>query len=276
MLPAKPTPDLSPGPSVRPTPVDTFPPVASGMTIPRLGIRLESGWPGPGREAAALRAECRQQLLRQERVQERRPSTLDPKGLFVAERKLSLFRLLVTTVGLLSIAAVISSNAAADRGQPVLLDSGKVSTSRWSMSVERSTGRRGNHRPCIQVAIELKVTAPPQDPLLPGSSHSEVCGSLVPIPTVQAIVNEISKPPIAVVALAFRPAVHRVRLYLGSRKDRLINLSLLSRRQAREAGVIQFRYAALAFVGDFCLNRFVTYSASGEMLDPGERMPCPR
>lgn len=124
--------------------------------------------------------------------------------------------------------------------------------------------------------MESKVTALPQDPLLPGSSHGEVCGSLFPAPTVQAIVDEISKPPIAVVALAFRTAVHKVRLYLGSRGDRLINLSLLSRRQAREAGVVRFRYAALAFVGDFCLNRFVTYSVSGEMLDPGERMPCPR
>jgi hypothetical protein len=187
-----------------------------------------------------------------------------------------LFRLLATTAGLLSVAAGLGGDAIADRGQFVLLDSGKVSTSRWGMSVERSEGRRGNHRPCIQVAIESKVTAPPEDPLLPGSSHSEVCGSLFPAPTVQAIVDEISNPPIAVLALAFRTTVHKVRLYLGSRGDRLISLSLLSTRQARKAGVIQFRYAALALVGDICLNRFVTYSASGEILDPGERMPCPR
>jgi hypothetical protein len=186
-----------------------------------------------------------------------------------------LLRPLLAIVLVLGVAVALSSSTASARPtEPVLLDSGQVGAFQWSMSVSRSKGQGGARRPCIQVGVRPRPGSRPLDPLAPGISHDAVCGSLLETPNLLAVVNEVVNPPTAVLVMAFRPAVHKVRLYLGHRGDRLISLSLVPSGKAKKADVEQFRYAGLAFLGDFCLNRFVTYSGTGAVLDQGERMPC--
>lgn len=166
------------------------------------------------------------------------------------------------------LTGVLASAALGASGQPVVqLDSGRIASFHWSVLASKGRGADGGARPCIVIALQ-------EHPNASGGERSEACGPVSPEPNAQAFVNDIARPHIAVVAMAFASNVASVRLFLTGRPSRLYHLAPLSRSKASKAGLASFSYLADAFAGQFCLQRFVTYSDSGRVLDSGERMPC--
>jgi hypothetical protein len=88
------------------------------------------------------------------------------------------------------------------------------------------------------------------------------------------MVDEIADPNVAVLAMAFKSSVARVRLFLAGHKSKLYSVVDLSAQKAAKAKLAPFGYLTRGFVGHFCLERFVTYADNGRVLDPGERMGC--
>jgi hypothetical protein len=105
-----------------------------------------------------------------------------------------------------------------------------------------------------------------RDALVSGTSRLALCGSLQGSQIVVANSTGSGVSKRTVIGMAFHPGIAAVRLWLRGRPSRKVWLSMLGRRQARSAGVAQFRYAALALAGSFCLARFTTDGAAGEIV----------
>lgn len=170
--------------------------------------------------------------------------------------------------GLLVVAAMSAAAHAQTKAPVVQLGSGHASVFRWQVLAARDHGAHGDRRPCVEIRLVRHSESS-------GGETAEACGPVRPQPNGQALVNEVAEPNVAVVAMAFSPEVSSVRLFVSGRSKRY-KLGDLSSAQAAKSGLAPFNYLTKAFVGPFCLERFVTYSASGRVLDPGERMPCHR
>jgi len=88
------------------------------------------------------------------------------------------------------------------------------------------------------------------------------------------MIDEIAHPNVAVLVMAFKPAVAQVRLFVAGRKSKVYSVVDLGEQKASKARLAPFEYLTLGFIGHFCLERFVTYADNGRVLDPGERMGC--
>lgn len=147
----------------------------------------------------------------------------------------------------------------------VRLGQGSIGSFRWQIYV--SPERSGNpRRPCI-----ASLSGGPRW----GFSEFKSCGPIDPIPTLLGDSSGEGKYQRTVLSMAFSPQVGSVRLWLRGRKSRLVDLKLLGARQAEKVGLNPFRYGIRAFAGQFCLQRFASYDASGDLLDLSERMGCP-
>jgi hypothetical protein len=164
--------------------------------------------------------------------------------------------------------------SSASRTPSVLLGSGRVGKNRWFAFSTRDQGTGGDRRPCLDVSLEPIHRPSPPNPLeisVGGSS----CSGLRPTPELLSVVDELKRPKVTVLAMAFVPEVYSVTLYFnGHLEDRTVQLSLLSAYKATKARLAPFRYAALAFAGDSCVSRFVAHARDGGVLYDGGRMGC--
>lgn len=175
-------------------------------------------------------------------------------------------RVVMFVLALFICGVAVSVASGRSGGREVQLGAGRASVFHWQVLVRRGAGGHGDRQPCIKILLREHVGSD-------GGESSESCGSFQPQPNGQALVDELSEPNVAVVAMAFGPAVASVRLFVSGQQRRY-KLIPLTRAKATTAGLAQFGYLTHAFVGPFCLERFVTYAGSGKVLDPGERMPC--
>ena len=161
-----------------------------------------------------------------------------------------------------------SSQGLANPPASVRLDSGRVSKFKWSV-VAFQNGSRS--RPCIRINFDRLRHRNPVEIELGETS----CRPVQPLPNLLGVVDELDKPQVTVIALAFPPAAYSVSLFFsGNLKDRKMDLKLLSQYKAAKAKLRPFRYGAIAFKGNSCLSRFVTHSKDGTILDDGGRMRC--
>jgi hypothetical protein len=151
----------------------------------------------------------------------------------------------------------------------VLLGAGKVRHFRWSVSALSSGRRYAAKRPCLRLNVR---SVPPEEIEIP--LGEERCGSVHPFLNID-VADGLEKPPVGFLVVAFPRRAATVSLYFrGAMRDKTIPLTLLSKEQSRKTGLAPFRYFVLAFSGRSCLSRFVTHSATGAVLDAGERMGC--
>lgn len=154
----------------------------------------------------------------------------------------------------------------------VILDAGRIGDFHWSATSWRDQGAGGDRRPCLGVALGPLPHAP-SDPLeIPVGSEN--CGSVQPVPNLLSVVDELVKPKVTVLAMAFPPQTASVTLFLAGRKARNISMKTLPAHRLRKAHLAPFRYAALALIGNTCVVRFVAHSKNGKILDDGGRMHC--
>lgn len=98
---------------------------------------------------------------------------------------------------------------------------------------------------------------------------------MVDFPNILSIVDEIDRPRMTVVAMAFTTQVHSVSLYFaGPTKPRTLPVRLLSEKKVRKVHLEPFRYGTFAFAGRSCINRFIARSKSGAVVDDGGPMRC--
>lgn len=74
--------------------------------------------------------------------------------------------------------------------------------------------------------------------------------------------------------IAFAPSIEVATLDLGLRGEREIHLKVFNAKQARIAGVRQFRYAAFVIAGTFCLRQLTGYSHAGVEVYRGSLSSC--
>lgn len=141
----------------------------------------------------------------------------------------------------------------------VRLAHGRIGKFVWSVTA-RSEQSANRKRPCVATLTSTRET--------------HVCGSLEPVPLILADSTGTGGKERTVLALAFPRRVTAVRLWLEGRRDRLVRLRLLSRRQANVTGLDSFRYAGRAYAGKFCLRRFSVYDHRLRVLDVSSHMPC--
>jgi hypothetical protein len=151
----------------------------------------------------------------------------------------------------------------------VRLDHGRIGQYRWAAYAHRASPAASPTRPCLTM----------ESGGAPGSEASgglTVCGSLSPVPSLVAHSEGEGKGERTVLGMAFPMGSASVRLWLAGRHSRRMDLKPLSLKQADSAGLKPFQYSVAAFVGPFCLRRFVSYGPSGSVLFSSSYMPCPR
>jgi hypothetical protein len=183
-------------------------------------------------------------------------------------------RTFVTFVG--ALACVYCSHIATPQGRAdssgrppsALLAKGKVGEFAWKVLVHRGQGRNGGRRPCIE-ALNSRLEGG-----RPGGSSFTLCGSLRDFPILLSKSSGVGRVERTVFAIAYRPEIRFVRVWLRGHRPRLIRLRMLSRHKARRAQVRLFRYAALGVADHFCLVRLIAYNARLEVVDRGPRTSC--
>jgi hypothetical protein len=181
--------------------------------------------------------------------------------------------LMVAFVGVLGLLGKNPTETLAATSK-VKLGSGHVQGWNWSTSLSGDSGLIGGQRvPCI--TAELTPRRPAENPLAI-TQKAVSCGSLLYVPSLVSVSDETSIPNVTVLAMAFSERTTSVRLFLHGREPKRIPLKLVPAQKARQANVERFRFAALAFVGQFCLERFVAFSQDGDQVEDGGRMKCPR
>lgn len=155
----------------------------------------------------------------------------------------------------------------------VLLDSGRIESAEWRVLVKRDDGSGGNRRPCLEVSVFPDPDRGPSHRSVAPMVGSTACREVRSTPVVLAVKNEVMQPPVAVLALAFSQRVHRVRLTLGDGSVRTVRLTVLSTYKLERANIAPFKYAVVAFSGEFCLKGFEAFARDGELEQSG-KVPC--
>jgi hypothetical protein len=177
--------------------------------------------------------------------------------------------LFLAIAGIALLGVSVSDGRAAESDVPeVRLGHGSIGNYRWAVFAGRESQSGSPRRPCITVA---SAGAPGADT----SIAPTVCGAVVFLPTLLSSSENVGKRMRTVLGMAFAPKVRSVRLWLRGRGSRLIRLKRLSARQSAKAGLMRFRYAARAFAGTFCLQRFAYYDAAGDLIELTPHMGCP-
>lgn len=142
---------------------------------------------------------------------------------------------------------------------------------RWSVRVspDRHVGRS---RPCLSVEVMPLKRASPME----FGEGDESCRRPVALfPNLVSIVDELGKPTVTVVGMLFAPSATSVSLYFsGGMKPRTVRLKRMGGNSGSRVGATAFSYGAIAFAGQSCIDRFISRSASGQIVDDGGRMHC--
>ena len=171
-------------------------------------------------------------------------------------------------VVILCALGVYSPQVSASSSTVVRLDGGRVSKFKWDVLASEGGSRK---RPCLQIELERLHHRSPAEIQLGEVS----CRPVQPLPNLLGVVDELDHPNVTVIAMAFPRAARSVSLFFaGKKKDLTMPLKLLSRYKAAKAGLVPFRYGAVAFKGQSCLSRFVTHAKDGTVLDDGGPMRC--
>jgi hypothetical protein len=166
----------------------------------------------------------------------------------------------------LSCSTVSSGSGLRYSDKPIVSLRGTVGGYAWIVGLRG--GSDSTSEPCVSVQLFKEV---------PGSlgGTNTVCGSFDPIPLLDeaSIGSGISTR--AAVGMVFPPNIIKVRIKLRNRRERHLDLHLLTRRKARSAHVGMFRYGAVTFAGRTCISRIVPYDAeSSGWQAPGIRGGC--
>jgi hypothetical protein len=149
-----------------------------------------------------------------------------------------------------------------------LLAEGKVGKFRWKVLVHREQGDNGQRRPCIEALTSSLEGG------RPGGSSFSLCGSLREFPILLSKSSGTGRAERTVFAIAYRPEVTFVRVWLRGHRPRLIRLRMLGRHKAQRARVRLFRYAAFGIAHQFCLVRLTAYNARLDVVDRGPSTVC--
>jgi hypothetical protein len=144
---------------------------------------------------------------------------------------------------------------------------------RWGAYAFSQDGFEANQRPCLRIQLSPNRAAAVDPTQI--SLDSVECRSLKETPNILAVVNEEKATAVTAVVMGFRSNARDVSIYFaGPARDRRIALARLSPEEARKAGLVPFRYTALAFAGNSCIGRFVVHDRHGKVIDDGGRMRC--
>lgn len=162
----------------------------------------------------------------------------------------------------------MASQALAVTPSIVRVDSGLVSKFRWKVDAYRGGA---SSQPCLRIDFRRVRHRNPAEIQLGETS----CRAVQPLPNIFGVVDELDHPNVTVIAMAFPPKAVSITLsFAGKKKDKVLPLKLLSAHQAQKTKLLSFRYGAIAFKGNSCLDRFVTHGQNGAILDDGGKMHC--
>lgn len=137
----------------------------------------------------------------------------------------------------------------------------------WSVLANRGDGRNGATHPCVSANFD-------RVPEGGFTSRLRLCGSIEGAQVVVSNSTGSGSAERTVIGMVFGQKVRYVRLWLRGRSSRRITLNRLSPSTAAAAHVVRFRYAALGMTGEFCLRRFASYDAQGDVIFLGRQMGC--
>ena len=180
-------------------------------------------------------------------------------------------RYLAISLGVVLAACMCTSEGIASfqKGPSATLDSGHVADFRWKATVFGNGNRP--FRPCVRVDLQPARHPLPLDPTEVQVGETQCA----PVPNLLSVVNELNRPKITALVMAFSREARSVSLYFnGQIEDRTIPLDGISARKARRIGIAPFSYMAIAFSGNSCVSRFVTHAKSGVILEDGGHMQC--
>ena len=160
------------------------------------------------------------------------------------------------------------------------LKSGRVGDYLWEVKAKRKDGgQAGAQQPCLMVGTTWEL-----GPFNYRRSRYRACagaeGHLTAAdpPLIATGVQPSSGDSVdmTAVGMIFAPAARRVRITRSDGGQETIQLHRFSYRQAREARLTRFEYAAFATRGVWCAERIVSLSATGKTLwDSGtDGFPC--
>jgi len=139
----------------------------------------------------------------------------------------------------------------------------------WSVLANRGDGSNGATHPCVSANFD-------RVPEGGFTSRLRLCGSIEGTQVVVSNSTGSGSAERTVIGMVFGQRVRYVRLWLRGRSSRKITLDRLSPAEAAAAHVVRFRYAALGMMGNFCLRRFASYDAQGDVIFLGREMGCGR
>ena len=156
------------------------------------------------------------------------------------------------------MAGAVQDAAGVATTQNVTLEHGAFGLDMWAMSAHRPRGgANARRRPCLNALIAQRVATGYE------ASKFEVCGAVTSVPTIINYTIGKGQQQRTVIAMAFGMGVRKVVVDFGSRGRRVVSPRRLSAATAKEVGLIQFRFAAIALAGSNCLHSVVGKEADG-------------
>jgi hypothetical protein len=151
----------------------------------------------------------------------------------------------------------------------VRLGHGAVGKFRWAVYAGRSSSSAPGRRPCIRAVSGLSSETG-------STSGFSLCGLISRDTEILVAKSDgVGRRQRTVIGGAFPSHVRSVQFWLRGRQSPRIVLKRLGEEQAKETGLVRFRYMARAYAGPFCLRRFATYDFSGDVLRISSKMGCP-
>lgn len=158
----------------------------------------------------------------------------------------------------------------------IAIGEGDLGRYRWGAEVLRDDGRRGGQRPCVLAGL-LDRRPPGYPPELVKQTFLKECSTLASrrAPNIVSVSFGEGQKEVTSVGMVVEPSVWSVRLDLGSREPRDVQLKLLNDRQRAIVGVRQLRYAAFVSRGPFCISHIVAYGKARQELYSSPAESCP-
>lgn len=202
----------------------------------------------------------------------------------VGSRTAALGSVAAFVICLLLATFLAPSPANARSAHWVLLTAGTAGSYDWSVKVKDLAGDPGagdsnSERPCILVGASSRLNR-----FSFHRSSSQQCaaishpltGTAAPLIATAAQPSDRASTKLTAIGMLFPAAVRRVQITLDGGKLMTIHPHRIGRSAAQAAGLHPLRYAAFTVHGAWCLERVVSFDATGNMLwDSGSaEYPC--